>query len=97
MNRFALMIGTAVMSCTLLAGCGGNQHMPVQTSGGPPPRRRLLRRPRTCDTAAMYWPLCRRRPRRRRIRLKWTTPRLQRSTLSMGDETSSPISAVDAT
>jgi hypothetical protein len=37
MKRIALMIGTAVMSCTLLASCGGSHHTPVQTSGGPPP------------------------------------------------------------
>jgi hypothetical protein len=37
MKRIALMIGTAVMSCTLLASCGGSDHTPVQTSGGPPP------------------------------------------------------------
>jgi hypothetical protein len=37
MKRIALMIGIAVMSCTLLASCGGSQHAPVQTSGGPPP------------------------------------------------------------
>jgi hypothetical protein len=33
MKRIALMIGTAVMGCALLAGCGGSH----QTSGGPPP------------------------------------------------------------
>jgi hypothetical protein len=33
MKRIALIIGTGVMSCTLLAGCGGDHH----TSGGPPP------------------------------------------------------------
>ncbi len=37
MMRIALMIGTALMSCTLLAGCGGSHHSPVQTSGGRPP------------------------------------------------------------
>jgi hypothetical protein len=37
MKRIALMIGTALMSCALLAGCGGSSHSPVQTSGGPPP------------------------------------------------------------
>jgi hypothetical protein len=37
MKRIALMIGTAVVSCTLLASCGGSNHTPVQTSGGPPP------------------------------------------------------------
>ena len=37
MKRIALMIGTAVMSCTLLASCGGSHHTPVSTSGGPPP------------------------------------------------------------
>jgi hypothetical protein len=33
MKRIALIIGTGVMSCALLAGCGGDHH----TSGGPPP------------------------------------------------------------
>ena len=33
MKRIALMIGAAVMSSVLLAGCGGDHH----TSGGPPP------------------------------------------------------------
>jgi hypothetical protein len=33
MKRIALMIGAAVMSSALLAGCGGDHH----TSGGPPP------------------------------------------------------------
>jgi hypothetical protein len=26
-----------VISCSLLASCGGSNHTPVQTSGGPPP------------------------------------------------------------
>jgi hypothetical protein len=33
MKRIALMIGTGLMSCALLAGCGGDHH----TGGGPPP------------------------------------------------------------
>ena len=33
MKRIALIIGTGVMSSTLLAGCGGDR----RTSGGPPP------------------------------------------------------------
>jgi hypothetical protein len=33
MKRIAFIIGAGVMSCTLLAGCGGDHH----TSGGPPP------------------------------------------------------------
>lgn len=37
MNRFALMIGTALLSGALMVGCGGSNHMPVQTSGGTPP------------------------------------------------------------
>jgi hypothetical protein len=37
MKRIALLIGTAVMSCTLLASCGGSNHTPVSTNGGPPP------------------------------------------------------------
>lgn len=36
-ERIRLIIGTAVLSGTLLAGCGGSHHTPVQTSGGPPP------------------------------------------------------------
>jgi hypothetical protein len=35
--RIALMIGAAVLSGALLAGCGGSHHTPVQTSAGPPP------------------------------------------------------------
>lgn len=37
MKIIALMLGTAVMSCLLLASCGGTHHAPVQASGGPPP------------------------------------------------------------
>jgi hypothetical protein len=33
MKRIALIIGTALMSCALLAGCGGDH----RTGGGPPP------------------------------------------------------------
>jgi hypothetical protein len=33
MKRIALIIGASVMSCALLAGCGGDHH----TSGSPPP------------------------------------------------------------
>jgi hypothetical protein len=33
MKRIALMIGTGVMSCALLGGCGGDHRM----GGGPPP------------------------------------------------------------
>jgi hypothetical protein len=36
-SKIGLIIGAAVLNCTLLAGCGGNHHSPVQTSGGPPP------------------------------------------------------------
>jgi hypothetical protein len=35
--KIGLIIGTAVLSGTLLAGCGGSHHTPVPTSGGPPP------------------------------------------------------------
>jgi hypothetical protein len=35
--RIGLIIGTALLSGTLLAACGGSQHAPVQMSGGPPP------------------------------------------------------------
>lgn len=37
MKTIALTIGTAIMSCMLLASCGGTHHTPVQTNGGPPP------------------------------------------------------------
>jgi hypothetical protein len=35
--RIGLIIGAAILSCTLLASCGGSHHTPVQMSGGPPP------------------------------------------------------------
>jgi hypothetical protein len=37
MNARIGLIRAAVLTATLLAGCGGSQHTPVQTSGGPPP------------------------------------------------------------
>jgi hypothetical protein len=49
MKKIALMIGTAVMSSSLLPGCGGSQHAPVQTSGGPPPPPMTM----DLDTAAV--------------------------------------------
>ncbi len=35
--RIGLIIGAAVLSCTLLASCGGSHDTAVQTSGGSPP------------------------------------------------------------
>jgi len=34
--KIGLIVGAAMLSCALLAGCGGSHHTPVQTSGGPP-------------------------------------------------------------
>ena len=92
MNRFALMIGTAVMSCTLLAGCGGNQHMPVQTSGGPPPPPPP---PPTkdLDTAAVLAIV---QTQTSETADPFEVDNAAIAVTPMGDETSSPIS-VDAT
>jgi hypothetical protein len=35
--RIGLIIGAAVLSGALLAGCGGSRHAPVQMSSTPPP------------------------------------------------------------
>jgi len=92
MKRIALMIGTAVMSCTLLASCGGSHHTPVQTSGGPPPPPPL---PPTkdLDTAAVLAIV--------QTQTSETTDPFEVDNAAIavtpvGDETSSPIS-VDAT
>jgi hypothetical protein len=92
MKRISLMIGTAVMSCTLLAGCGGSHHSPVQTGGGPPPPPPP---PPTkdLDTAAVLAIV--------QTQTSETTDPFEVDDAAiavtpMGDETSSPIS-VDAT
>jgi hypothetical protein len=92
MKKVPLLIGTAVMSCTLLASCGGSNHMPVQTSGGPPappptPATKDL------DTAAVLAIV--------QTQTSETTDPFEVDNAAIavtpiGDETSSPIS-VDAT
>ena len=90
MKRIALMIGTAVMSCTLLASCGGSHHTPVQTSGGlpppPPPTKDL-------DTAAVLAIV---QTQTSETTDPFAVDNAAIAVTPMGDETSSPIS-VDAT
>lgn len=93
MKRIALMLGTAVMSCLLLASCGGTHHAPVQTSGGPPPPPPP---PPTkdLDTAAVLAVV--------QTQTSETTDpfEVDNATVAvtpMGDETSSPISVDPAT
>jgi hypothetical protein len=92
MKRIVLMIGTAVMSCTLLASCGGNQHMPVQTNGGPPPPPPP---PPTkdLDTAAVLAIV---QTQTSETADPFEVDNAAIAVTPMGDETSSPIS-VDAT
>jgi hypothetical protein len=51
--RIGLIIGVAVLSCTLLASCGGSHQTPVQTSGGPPPPPPPPPTTKDLDTAAV--------------------------------------------
>jgi hypothetical protein len=92
MNRIALMIGTAVVSSSLLAGCGGSEHMPVQTSGGPSPPSPP---PTTMDldTAAVLNIV---QTQTSETAAPFEVDNGAVAVTPMGDETSSPIS-VDAT
>jgi hypothetical protein len=91
MKRIALMIGTAVMSCTLLASCGGSNHTPVQTNGGPPPPPQ----PQTkdLDTAAVLAIV---QTQTSETADPFEVDNAAIAVTPIGDETSSPIS-VDAT
>jgi len=91
MKRIALMIGTAALSCMLLAGCGGSHHTPVQTSGGPPPPPP----PQTkdLDTAAVLAIV---QTQTSETADPFEVDNAAIAVTPIGDETSSPIS-VDAT
>jgi len=92
MKRFALMIGTALMSCTLLASCGGSDHTPVQTGGGsppPPPPPSTM----DLDTAAVLAIV---QTQTSETSDPFEVDNAAVAVTPMGDETSSPIS-VDAT
>jgi hypothetical protein len=94
MKRFALLIGTALMSCTLLASCGGSDHTPVQTSGGPPPPPPPPPPPTMeLDTAAV---LAFVQTQTSETSDPFEVDDAAVAVTPMGDETSSPIS-VDAT
>jgi hypothetical protein len=90
MKRIALMIGTAVMSCTLLASCGGSHHTPVQTSGGPPPPPPPTK---DLDTAAVLAIV---QTQTSETTDPFAVDNAAIAVTPVGDETSSPIS-VDAT
>jgi hypothetical protein len=91
MKRFALMIGTALMSCTLLASCGGSDHTPVQTGGGPPPPPPPSTK--DLDTAAVLAIV---QTQTSETADPFEVDNAAIAVTPMGDETSSPIS-VDAT
>ena len=89
--RIGLIIGAAVLSGTLLAGCGGSHHTPVQTSGGPPPPPPS--QTKDLDTAAVLAIV--------QTQTSETTDPFEVDDAAIavtpiGDETSSPVS-VDAT
>jgi hypothetical protein len=90
MKRIALLIGTAVMSCALLASCGGSHHMPVQTSGGPPPPPPPTK---DLDTAAVLAIV---QTQTSETADPFEVDNAAVAVTPQGDETSSPIS-VDAT
>jgi hypothetical protein len=93
MKRIALMIGTAVMSCTLLASCGGSHHTPVQTSGGPPPPPPPPPPTKDLDTAAVLAIV---QTQTSETADPFEVDNAAIAVTPVGDETSSPIS-VDAT
>lgn len=89
--RIGLIIGAAVLSGTLLAGCGGSHHAPAQTSGGPPPPPPS--QTKDLDTAAVLAIV--------QTQTSETTDPFEVDDAAIavtpiGDETSSPVS-VDAT
>ena len=89
MKRIALMIGTAMIGCALLASCGGSNHTPVQTSGGPPPPPPT----KDLDTAAVLAIV---QTQTSETSDPFEVDNAAIAVTPVGDETSSPIS-VDAT
>lgn len=92
MKRIAMMIGTALMSCTLLASCGGSSHAPVSTSGGPPPPPPPTTT-KDLDTAAVLAIV---QTQTSETSDPFEVDNALIAVTPMGDETSSPIN-VDAT
>jgi hypothetical protein len=93
MKRIALLIVTAVMSCALLASCGGSNHAPVSTSGGPPPPPPPPPPTKDLDTAAVLAIV---QTQTSETADPFEVDNGAVAVTPAGDETSSPIS-VDAT
>lgn len=91
MNKIVLIIGTGVMSCALLAGCGGDH----QTGGGPPPPPPPPPTPMTkdLDTAAVLAIV---QTQTSETADPFEVDNAAVAVTPIGDETSSPVS-VDAT
>ncbi|HMH30579.1 MAG TPA: hypothetical protein VK580_18470 [Steroidobacteraceae bacterium] len=92
MKRIALIIGAGVMSCTLLAGCGGDHH----TSGGtppPPPPPPPPSMTKDLDTAAVLAIV---QTQTSETADPFEVDNAAIAVTPIGDETSSPVS-VDAT
>jgi hypothetical protein len=91
MKRIALIIGTGVMSCALLAACGGDHN----TGGGPPPPPPPPPTPMTkdLDTAAVLAIV---QTQTSETADPFEVDNAAIAVTPIGDETSSPVS-VDAT
>jgi hypothetical protein len=87
MKRIALIIGTGVMSCVLLASCGGDH----RTSGGPPPPPPSMTK--DLDTAAVLAIV---QTQTSDTSDPFEVDNAAIAVTPIGDETSSPVS-VDAT
>lgn len=90
MKKIALMMGTAMLTCTVLAACGGSHQSPAQTSNGPPPPPQT----KNLDTAAVLAIV--------QTQTSETTDPFEVdgaaiAVTPIGDETSSPISVDAAT
>ena len=89
--RIGLIIGAAVLSGALLAGCGGSHHAPVQMSSTPPPPPPS--QTKDLDTAAVLAIV---QTQTSETADPFEVDNAAIAVTPVGDETSSPVS-VDAT
>ncbi len=88
--RIGFIIWTAVVSCTLLASCGGTHHMPQTSSAPPPPPPQMTK---DLDTAAVLAIV---QTQTSETTAPFEVDAAAIAVTPIGDETSSPVS-VDAT
>jgi hypothetical protein len=90
-TKIAFLIGTAAVSCTLLASCGGSDHgAPPQSNAPPPPPPPMTK---DLDTAAVLAIV---RTQTSETADPFEVDNAAIAVTPIGDETSAPI-AVDAT